>query len=278
MLPTSADFHYIPVQMIINFFNELPASLPIVSVGSGNGMIETRLKYSLPNRTWFLIDPEPESFNVYRKDMAGCSKPDFKIVDELIKSHPNLVGSCIVFLPWPIYGDETTYDLESIRDLNPKVVVLIYDILGYAGGCALHHWLGQEESQSHLNQCEPLKDLEAYEKVKPTSSYTILKRCSAYSYNCFGRLSSRMSLMARDDFKDQLNLEELPDHAEFNLDYKDYPLEKYDGTRLAEQIKSELKVHGDSIISTFTEALLKDADVIMTEWAKMKKEEDKEKN
>lgn len=133
--PPSGNFS--SVQLVTQFFENIPKSLSVISVGCGVGSIEYFLSqngYSI-----YGIDPEPESFKKYTSD-SGHIRPVCDTVPNFIKKYPEMVGKCSLMLIWPSPGD-SFYDLESIKLLKPLFIYIFYDKLGGAGGAALHRWL-----------------------------------------------------------------------------------------------------------------------------------------
>lgn len=129
-------YHGFLVQELIKIFTDLP-KIPIVSVGSGGGYLETALKNLHNDLNFVLVDPTPDSFET--KEDLGCT-PNFKTVGDLIAQIPEIVNECCVLLPW-CFPNDSTYDLEAVVALNPKHIVVLYECIGGACGYQFHTWL-----------------------------------------------------------------------------------------------------------------------------------------
>jgi hypothetical protein len=124
----------------------------VVSIGSGNGNIETYFM----NVKMILIDPNPESFLASH----GVSiYPQYGTTGELVASGLN-VSNCVLFLIWTTpdgIGEKNPYDIEAIQLLNPLLVVILYERFhdtGAAGSSDLHNsvrcWDNNEKDEFGL--------------------------------------------------------------------------------------------------------------------------------
>jgi hypothetical protein len=119
----------------MNFFDS-----EVVSVGSGNGKLELEMFFDVEDREtadyilvpkMTCVDPEPFSHN---RDNKLYFEPKYPYVSELIKSEPEMVDNCNLMLIWPSCNEEEgKYALEAIELLNPKMVVILYEVSGCAG-------------------------------------------------------------------------------------------------------------------------------------------------
>lgn len=115
--------------------------LRIISVGSGLGKWEKSFENET-KRQIICVDPDPESFNRPNENESEdiYHRPDFPLVDDLIKFDPSVVGNCILLLLWPT-PNLSTYDIEAVFKLKPNHVVTVYETIGGAGGEQFHIWL-----------------------------------------------------------------------------------------------------------------------------------------
>jgi hypothetical protein len=112
----------------------------VVSVGSGNGKLELEMFFDVEDREmardfWVpkmtCVDPKPFSHN---RDNKLYFEPKYPYVSELIKTKPEMVDNCNLMLIWPSCNEEEgKYALEAIELLNPKMVVILYEVSGCAG-------------------------------------------------------------------------------------------------------------------------------------------------
>jgi hypothetical protein len=123
---------------------------PIISVGSGNGKLE---KYLIENDypNIICIDPKVFSHNV---DKILHIKPEYDNVDEIIVKKPEVVGNCFLMIIYPSQEGtpDSGYDIEAIRKLNPRRILVLYENIGYSGSYELikfldnpgKEWFGME--------------------------------------------------------------------------------------------------------------------------------------
>lgn len=115
--------------------------LKVVSVGSGNADLEYKVKLMCPEIGWICVDPSPESF---RNDIPVRIKPDYPTVEDLIKDKPEVVGCCLVFANWCLYGEQN-YDYKAIIQLKPFAFLSTIEKLkgkpGAAGSYDFHTFL-----------------------------------------------------------------------------------------------------------------------------------------
>jgi hypothetical protein len=111
---------------------------PIISVGSGNGVVEKFIKDNNPNIKIICIDPNPNQFIPVKNN--EFIKPEFDTIENLLKEQPSIIENCILFLNWPSPND-STYDIEAVRSLQPSDIITIVDKSGTAGGEEFLEWL-----------------------------------------------------------------------------------------------------------------------------------------
>lgn len=145
------SFIQIKVDTVCEYIRSCDLTLPMVSVGCGNGVLEYVLKQRTPEiPEWALVDPKPQEYERYPSGKSidkstGCEldaflKPDWPLVKTMIQDRKDLVNNCNILLCWP-NPNHSFYDVESIILLKPKFIVLIYEIKGAAGGHNLLYWL-----------------------------------------------------------------------------------------------------------------------------------------
>jgi hypothetical protein len=113
--------------------------LKFISIGSGRGRLEKKLVEN--NFDIICIDPEPNSF----EDGKIFLKPKYDYYTNFMKDH-NKEDKLGIMLIWT-HGS-TTFDYESIQDLKPTTIVVLYEkyeLLGIpangaAGSPKFHQW------------------------------------------------------------------------------------------------------------------------------------------
>ena len=146
----NADYHDFNFDLITKFI--LAASYPnltIISVGSGAGVLEKHLQSVIPNKI-ICVDPNPQSFQAKPIDWTKGVKPDYPTVIDLIKAQPNLKNNSIILLAWPTPND-SNYDYEAIDLIKPTGIILIYELIGAAGGTKLHCMLKKSDQMAAIS-------------------------------------------------------------------------------------------------------------------------------
>jgi len=195
-------FHGIPYEAIASYLNRLPKELPIVSVGCGPGTAEWKLQnqFGVTGRTWFLVDPHPESFEKYPTDGSPeYQRANVDRVKTLLNTHSELVDNCVLFLPWPSPNDDSgCYDVEAVMLLRPKAIVIVYESVGYAGSSDMHAWLKTlGESEMELFRSKPEMDYMFAHLTFPPLAIRYVPRMRHISYYeaYFGRVAPRLLLL-----------------------------------------------------------------------------------
>jgi hypothetical protein len=134
------------VAHVKSFSSSNGCTLPVVSVGSGMGAVES-LTDGVP---WILVDPAPMSFANHPDDYDGegavepLRMPDYPLVKDLVLAKPEIVGNCLLFLNW-CEPNDSDYDYEAVEQLKPRGVLslieLYHGLPGAAGGDKFHDWL-----------------------------------------------------------------------------------------------------------------------------------------
>lgn len=138
---------------IINRF-EQTYNKPIVSIGSGNGILENCCQ-SIERRSktpikFICVDPDPMSYS----NGPVCISPDYDTTTSLINAHPEIVQDCLLLLNW-CDANESTYDYQAIIDLKPLAVLSLYEVYigsnGAAGGEKFYQWIQSTPENGYLH-------------------------------------------------------------------------------------------------------------------------------
>lgn len=108
----------------------MPNVARMISLGSGDGLFEKSLeeKCNFNAGDIILIDPNPSQFS----GIDGHT--DFSTAQEYVKLTDN-PDNCVMLLNWPYPNGEKNngWDLQAIKDVNPKYIITIVDSTGGAG-------------------------------------------------------------------------------------------------------------------------------------------------
>lgn len=117
---------------------ELYPNLPIISVGSGNGIVEYHLDIMLKTNI-ICVDPNPLS---WCKEKKIYKQPMYSYITEIPEEY---INNCIVFINWSFPSENGEYDIESIKLLKPKSIITIVETGVYrgAGSLKLHYFLSK---------------------------------------------------------------------------------------------------------------------------------------
>jgi hypothetical protein len=115
------------------------SKFPIISVGSGNGVVEREIETSLGIQI-LCVDPTPLSWSM-STEPDECHMPDFPTITDLARERPELIGKCNIFINWAY--PTHVYDMEALLVMQPMNVVTVLDVgpLRGAGGRAFHTWM-----------------------------------------------------------------------------------------------------------------------------------------
>jgi hypothetical protein len=113
------------------------SNLEIVSVGSGNGIIEKNIEEKF-NIKMICIDPTPLLWSLSTDENR---LPDYDTTSDLLKERNKLKNNCNLLINWS-YPDHS-YDIESIIMLKPRNIIIITDLSEKhaAGGFELHKFM-----------------------------------------------------------------------------------------------------------------------------------------
>lgn len=128
---------------------------PIVSVGSGNQLVENHAGWTYPGLNIITVDNFSSNF------CKGLRVADYPTVEKLLEARPELVGNCVLLLIWP-EPNKSTYDYEAVQLLNPLNVLILYErtlgpgpddmpllngepheMTGASAGDLMHEWMGK---------------------------------------------------------------------------------------------------------------------------------------
>lgn len=128
------------INNLLDFLNLHP-TLPVISVGSGNAILED-ICSKLYKIKIFCVDPDPTSYS--GKEIF--LQPDYPYVDNLICEHESFIGNCVLIINWATPALD--YDMEAIKKLQPIAFWVLYEETGAAGGKQFHDFI---ISKSHYN-------------------------------------------------------------------------------------------------------------------------------
>ena len=129
----------------------------IISVGSGNGQVEYRLRRDLLLKQEVIcIDPAPESYVSFVPSQQ--IKPQFDTVATFVKEckeAKEIASQSCLLLNW-CSNNASAYDLEALSTLKPATAVIVYGQRGEAGSPKMRGWL--ESLQTRPLQKPPNMD------------------------------------------------------------------------------------------------------------------------
>lgn len=131
----SSSESYYDYNKCVEIVHKYHRNNPVLSVGSGLGILEDKIIKSGINVT--CIDPDPTSFaSEIHKIIV---KPAFATVDDYLKSHS---GQCELILCHTTPND-SIYDIDAINKLDASIIYILYDTSGSAGSGHLHYFIHQ---------------------------------------------------------------------------------------------------------------------------------------
>jgi len=114
--------------------------LPVLSFGSGTGLLESFCKEQDPGLTLLCIDPKPLSFLSFGLEKP-FTEPDFSSLEEV----PDLfVGKCLLYLGWPD-PFATPYDYEAVMKMRPVSFLTLLEEHDAAGSDLFLEFLEETE-------------------------------------------------------------------------------------------------------------------------------------
>lgn len=123
---------------------------PIISIGSGQGIIEGFMHY-MTGVNIICIDPNPSSYQkIPEQDLTHSrvasvvgrmrTLPLFRNIKHYIDSSEELQNITLM-INWPSPGQIVPWDINAIKLLKPKNIVVLFDMFGVAGSYELTTWL-----------------------------------------------------------------------------------------------------------------------------------------
>jgi hypothetical protein len=125
---------------------------PIVSLGSGQGIIEGFMRY-VTGVEIICIDPDPGSYQ--RKSQPNPkyseqvnyivnglqTKPQFKTIEQFSETSDD--PNCTLMINWPSPDQEIPWDTYAIETLAPENIIVMVELFGGAGSSKLTTWLSE---------------------------------------------------------------------------------------------------------------------------------------
>lgn len=108
---------------------------PIVSIGSGNGYVERHME-QLFGKSIYCVDPN----HVPNTNSELYKTSEYDDVYNLLESKSDLCDQSTMFINWSS-PNESTYDFEAIKAMNPNNVLIVFESTGSGGGRILQKWL-----------------------------------------------------------------------------------------------------------------------------------------
>jgi hypothetical protein len=118
--------------LVRKYVQLIPVGTTMVSIGSGNGILENWLCRQFPQLEVICVDPLEEKYFELPMDLKSLGlDADYSTAKSLAEARPDIVGNCCVLLNWPTNNND--YDCESIDVLRPKFVLSIVEYSGGSG-------------------------------------------------------------------------------------------------------------------------------------------------
>jgi hypothetical protein len=118
------------VNALENFLMQIEKTLPLVSIGSGNGLLEFLHEKKYPSeRELCCVDPRPLEWSGIK---FLFKVPKYKKASDMPHTY---VNNCVMLLNWP-YPGQDSYDVDAIDSLKPKFFCIIrtFGLIGAASG------------------------------------------------------------------------------------------------------------------------------------------------
>lgn len=120
-------------QYFATIYNE--TTDPIVSIGSGNGHVERHMEIVFGKP---ICCVDPNQIPNQNQDLYKTS--EYLNVHDLLNVMPNLKNNSTLFINWSTPND-STYDFEAIKAVNPTNVLVVFESTGSGGGTLFQKWL-----------------------------------------------------------------------------------------------------------------------------------------
>lgn len=161
------------VKLFLEYGRELISDNNIVSVGCGSGKYEKMLD---PDERIICVDPNP----LYYREEKEQRKINYKYTKELITDKPDIIGNCSLMLIWPFacLDDRSEgYDIDTITQLKPIKLMIIYDATGFSGSPELAKSIERIGGPTYDNQYGGYGKYEYHEiRGNIFSDYKIIKQ------------------------------------------------------------------------------------------------------
>lgn len=168
----SLDYWNISINLIAKYLQEIirlrsnnsTKQISIVSVGCGQGTLESYLHQEYKISEFILVDPKSDSnpsecLEGIKSLIQNNLNIDYESVQDLLEKNKNLVNNCIVLLPWNL-PNKSVYDIEAIQLLHPTDVVVIYESIGAACGFTFHYWLSKLGGNARYQRMIPDEEVQ----------------------------------------------------------------------------------------------------------------------
>ena len=130
--------------------------IPLVSVGSGNGLLENEIN-SKCNVNIICVDPDPSSYS----KPPIVIQPHYNYVKDLINAKPIIVNNCLLLLNW-CNPNMSEYDYEAIKLLKPVAFIAIYEehyhSYGAAGGIKFYEYIHNNDEYNLVHSTKGYED------------------------------------------------------------------------------------------------------------------------
>lgn len=108
--------------------------LPLISVGSGMGVIEHLVKTQYPSTSIICVDPNPTEWKSVGRSEPFLA-PHYPLVDDLLHEHKELVGNCVLLLNW-CCPNNSDYDYNAVMQLQPVAILTLVEFFYGSNGAA----------------------------------------------------------------------------------------------------------------------------------------------
>ena len=131
------------IQRVMRLIRLMLPTLEVISVGSGMGKVERLMeilhssyeqKNSVHKTNVICIDPDPMSFSSGKRSQP-YHLVDYSTVSDMVSKLGFEALGHILFLNWCPFGD-STFDHGAIVDLQPTVIVAVFETFAGESGCA----------------------------------------------------------------------------------------------------------------------------------------------
>jgi hypothetical protein len=106
-------------------------NLPLVSIGSGNGLFEKLILKKNESTQIICIDPNPKSYSKIDVQL----NPDYSYDIQLTTEKPDIINNCVLLLNW-CCPNNSSYDYDAIINIKPVAFICIYETFMGSNGAA----------------------------------------------------------------------------------------------------------------------------------------------